>query len=185
MPSRSPFAARPGGARSRRSSRLRSSSGDVAPSSRRPRARPRRRCRSGRRRRPRLTMTVPASTRSGTSRAARCSSDPPGSGAKIGTDARIRSSSVVGCRGGCVDAARRSRRSSDDEGGKERRRRRSARSRPRASAMSTGASAAPIPIDASQSIWMTPKTRARTSSGTARWTSVNAGDVDERVADRR
>ena len=40
--------------------------------------------------------------------------------------------------------------------------------------MSTGASAAPIPTDASQSIWITPKTRARTSSGTARWTSVNA-----------
>ena len=39
--------------------------------------------------------------------------------------------------------------------------------------MRTGTTAAPMPIDASQSIWMTPNTRARTSSGTARCTSVS------------
>ena len=33
------------------------------------------------------------------------------------------------------------------------------------------------------SIWMTPKTRARTSSGTARWMSVKAATSSERVAD--
>ena len=40
-----------------------------------------------------------------------------------------------------------------------------------------------MPIDAIQSIWITPKTRASTSSGTAALDEREPGDVDERVAD--
>ena len=86
---------------------------------RRRRARPRRRCRSDRRRRPRWMMTVPASRRSGTSRAATCSSDIPGSGAKIGVVVRRRRRpSSGGAAAASMAASGRAR--SDHEDGKQR-----------------------------------------------------------------
>ncbi len=113
---------------------------------------------------------MPGSTRRGTRRAARCSSDPPGSGAKIGTDASTRSSSTSGAGAAASMRATVTPETATSTGSR----------RPVTTiavsvpnnAMSAGAIAAPIPIAARKSIWMTPNTRASTSSGTARWISV-------------
>ena len=134
--------------------------------------RPRRRCRSGRRRRPRgrsrfrhrrgAARVAPRGARASRPGAARRSGRTRGSGARRPSGRRP------------LASIRRDRRAEhDNESGKEERpSTMNAVSTP-SQEMRAGARAAPIPIEASQSIWITPKTRARTSSGTARWTSVS------------
>ena len=120
-------------------------------------------------------ITEPASTRSGVRRPARCSIEVPGNGAKIGI-AVASGARLFRRRRHCVDSSELGpeqehdddeARAGDDERDSRARGGRSARVpgrrrfRPRRS----------------QSIWITPKTRARISSGTARWTRVKRGDV--------